>query len=389
MEKLKIIQLAAYRGNLGDNANVVGTRRQLDRNLGVEIEYTDLEYLEYEPDPRWGGRKFDDDFVKLVNQHDLLLIGGGGFFQFGVDSSCSRTPLDISFDILEKIKVPIVFYALGFSTLYGVTRERIDKFKRYMDYLLSSENILVSFRNDGSFAAFEKLYGQEYASRIHKCPDGGFFTVIKDHRHIELAPNTFTIAIQLAGDGLKRRLPGDTENKVDQFLSALSNIVNDLFEQNDDVRVVLVPHIPADLNIIDNFITHLGPPYSRKRITVAPYVHGMKAHDYIFDLYSKCELVIGMRFHANVCNIGLNIPTIGLVTYEQIANLYQELGIPERAVRVDGPNFEYNLRCKILQTIADRDKIKKQNELIMAKLLTEITGFHKKIKELCLDVVRR
>ena len=42
MEKLRIIQLAAYRGNLGDNANVVGTRRQLGRNLGVEIEYTDL-----------------------------------------------------------------------------------------------------------------------------------------------------------------------------------------------------------------------------------------------------------------------------------------------------------------------------------------------------------
>ena len=145
MEKLRIIQLAAYRGNLGDNANVVGTRRQLGRNLGVEIEYTDLEYLEYEPDPRWGGKKFDDDFARLVNQHDLLLIGGGGFFEFGVDSSCSGTPLDISFDILEKIKVPIVFYALGFSTLYGVTQERIDKFKRYIDYLLSSESYCLHY----------------------------------------------------------------------------------------------------------------------------------------------------------------------------------------------------------------------------------------------------
>ena len=185
MRKLKIIQLAAYRGNVGDNANVVGTRRQLAKNLGIDVEYTDLEYLEYEPDPCWGGKKFDDEFAKLVNQHDLLLIGGGGFFEFGVDNSCNGTPLDISFDILEKIKVPIVFYALGFSTIYGATQERKDKFKRYIDYLLASENILVSFRNDGSFNTFKKLYGDEYASRIHKCPDGGFFTVAKDYNHIE------------------------------------------------------------------------------------------------------------------------------------------------------------------------------------------------------------
>ena len=63
-KKLRIIQLASYRGNIGDNANMSGTRRMLQANLSdYELEYTDLEYLEYEPDPRWGGKSFDDEFV--------------------------------------------------------------------------------------------------------------------------------------------------------------------------------------------------------------------------------------------------------------------------------------------------------------------------------------
>jgi len=42
---LRIAQLASFRGNLGDNANVVGTRLLLRRNLRREIAFTNLEYL--------------------------------------------------------------------------------------------------------------------------------------------------------------------------------------------------------------------------------------------------------------------------------------------------------------------------------------------------------
>jgi FkbM family methyltransferase len=377
MKKLKIIQLASYRGNIGDNANITGTRRMLEVNLGREIEYTSLEYLEYEPDPRWGGKKFDEEFVKQVNQHDLLLLGGGGFFELAVDGSCSGTPLDIAPEIIDQIKIPIVFYALGFHVLYGLTEERKEKFRRYLDFLFSRKNVLVSMRNDGSLQMVRKLYGDSYADKINVCPDGGFFTTVKDFFHPELPQSKKFIALQLAGDGEKYRFKNG--NNSTGFLKKLAAVLRQVF-QNYDYQVVLIPHIPEDLKMIDKFLIELGPPYTRKNISVAPYLHGQEAQDYIFDLYSRAQLVIGMRFHANVCPIGLHVPSIGISTYEQIENLYQELGMPQRAVRPDDAKFEEKLLGLIAESLNNRSQIIEHYQRVNQNLKKQITDFHSMLK---------
>lgn len=398
MKPLRVIQLASYRGNIGDNANVTGTRRLLNQNLGCAIQYTDLEYLEYEPDPRWGGKTFDSEFVNLVNQHDLLLIGGGGFFELAVEDSISGTPINIPFEILEQIKTPIVFYALGFHVLHGLDDNRKTKFGQYLDYLLSSDRILVSLRNDGSLKTLQKIYGDKYDSRVFKCPDGGFFTFSRDHYHPELNPGHINIAIQLAGDGLGWRFPaanrvtgnklkrllGKTEKSPDAyntFLKRLGQTITGLLKKSPDCRIILIPHVPEDYRIINDFIPYIGPPYVRRNLTVAPYVHGQEGHDYVFDLYSKCDLTIGMRFHTNVCSVGLQIPSIGLVTYEQIADLYEELSIPSRAVQVNDDSFEPVLTSLIGQSLRDKEKIRQQYSEIHQKLMAEITDFHLVLKK--------
>ena len=50
-------------------------------------------------------------------------------------------------------------------------------------------------------------------------------------------------------------------------------------------------------------------------------------------------MTLAMRFHANICSIGLKVPIIGLVNYLQIASLYEELGMPEYTLRVDKKGF--------------------------------------------------
>lgn len=373
MKKLKIIQLASFRGNLGDNANVVGTRRMLERNLDCEIEYTDLEYLEYEPDPRWGGKKFDLAFVDLVNRHDLLLIGGGGFFELAVDSSCSGTPLDIPEEIIDQIRVPIVFYALGFHVLYGLTPERKEKFRRYLDMLFSKKHVLVSMRNDGSVETVRQLYGDAYADRIHRCPDGGFFTTPRDFYHPEQPAGKKYIALQLAGDGETHRFP--KPGGANDFLKQTAEVFRQIF-RHTDLQAVLIPHIPEDMEIINRFLVELGPPYSRRNVTVAPYLHGQQAQDYIFDLYSKAELAVGMRFHANVSVIGLNVPTIGIATYDQIDKLYRELGMPERAVRPDAPSYGQKLIRLIGDSLTDRPRIIDRYRQLNEDLARQVTEFH-------------
>ncbi len=384
MSRLKIAQLACYRGNIGDNANLVGTRSLLEANLARDIAYTDLEYLEYEPDPRWGGRKFDDGFVDIANRHDLLLIGGGGFFELAVDASATGTPIDISPETLDKIEVPIVCYALGFDVSAGVTAHRLDRFRDFLEHLLRRDRTLVSLRNDGSMENLRTHLGDDLARKVAKVPDGGFFTVVRPSRHVELPAGKRVIGINLAGDALATRFadpPGQPRN-LDAFLQRLAKVLNARFEADADLHAVLVPHIPEDLQIIWRFMDKIGPPNMRKRLTVAPYLLGREAQDYLFDLYRRCDLVVGMRFHANVCPIGLGVPTIGIVTHPQIAALYRELGLAERAIRPDHPTFPEALNRLIDDSIARRVQIQSRFAALRAAMQAEVSAFHRRIASL-------
>lgn len=389
MPRLKIAQLASYRGNVGDQANVVGTRRLLAENLGpfgagFDLEYTDVEYLEYEPDPRWGGRKFDDSFVDLANGHDLLMIGGGGFFELAVDRSATGTPIDISIETMERIKTPVVFYALGFDISVGLTSRRVEKFRRFLAYILDRPGTLVSVRNDGSRANLHALLGEEIADRVDVVPDGGFFTEVPFAHHPELPDGKRCIAVNLAGDGLAFRFgdaPGQTRN-FDAFLARFAAVLNELLARSGDLHVVIIPHIPEDLPVAWRLLAAIGPPNMRARLTVAPYLLGRAGQDYVFDAYRACKLAVGMRFHANVCPIGLGVPTIALVTHPQIAALYDELDMPHRALRALAPDFADRLKIMIAEALADPEPIRREYGRRCRELRAEVDAFHERIAAL-------
>lgn len=384
MPSLRIAQLASYRGNIGDQANVVGTRRLLAENLRRPIEYTDVEYLEYEPDPRWGGRRFDDAFVRMANEHDLLMIGGGGFFELAVDKSATGTPIDISIATMERIETPVVFYALGFDTSAGVTPQRLGKFREFLQYTLARPRTLVSVRNDGSLANLRRLLGEETARRIDVVPDGGFFTQVPRCPHPEVPQDKRCIAVNIAGDGLAFRFsdPPGTELNFRRFLAGFASVLNELFSRDGDVHVVLMPHIPEDLPVAWRLMQEIGPPQMRRRVTVAPYVLGRAGQDYMFDAYRACELVAGMRFHANVVPIGLGVPTIGLVTHPQVAALYEELGLPERALRASDAEFAPRLRRMIEEGLADDPGLRARYARICRALRQQVDAFHGKVARL-------
>jgi polysaccharide pyruvyl transferase WcaK-like protein len=395
VKRVRILQLACYQGNIGDNANIVGTRTLLNQNLPFEIEYTDLDIMDY----LWKFKRFDSEFAELANRHDLMIIGGGGYFELTDDQSCTGTPLDISLDILKEIKVPVVFYSLGMDIARGVNEDRVNKFRKFLDHLLSSNKILISVRNDGTMDNVKILLGDEYASRIYQVPDGGFFTVVKDFYHPELPDAGQVIGINLAGDmpdfrfrntgnvvlSRLERLLGDrlgygrqkaAKISTAQFLVDFAALMNECLGQHNDLGLVLIPHIYKDMNIISQFMSRLPSYVNRRRVTVAPYLHGQSAQDYIFDLYRKCNLIMGMRFHASVCGIGLNVPTIGLVTYPQIEHLYRTLGISDKALKVNEGGFEKKLLTLIDESLNNPDSVKQKFARIREKLLEEASAFH-------------
>lgn len=377
MKTLKVLQLASFEGNIGDNANIIGTRKLLRANLDFHLEFENLEIREF----FWGERVYDDEFAKIVNSYDLFIFGGGNFFELWVDHSCNNTSVDIDISILRKIKTPTIFYALGMDPGMGVTEKGINKFKKWLDYIVNNERFVLSLRNDGSSETAKKYLGEDYSRHFHKVPDGGFFTEINKYNHVEIPKKTTCIGLNLAGDMLEIRFPNDTQSSLeyDQFLIKLGQLFNELFEENDNLHLILFPHIYKDLDIIFQFLTKLKDKYVRRRVTVAPYLHGFEAQSYIFDAYTECDLIMGNRFHTNVCAIGLNIPSIGFVNYPQIEKLYKELALEERMIIVNQRGFDKHLKELIKTSLANKYMIQKTYSEKLSDLKKEINTFHKYI----------
>ena len=116
MRTLKVLHLASFDGNIGDNANHNGVRFLWKKYLPeYDFAITPLEMREY----FWKWKSFDDDFADMVNEYDLFVCGGGNYFELWVQSSPTGTSVAIPLEVLRKIKTPCLFYALGLDPYMG------------------------------------------------------------------------------------------------------------------------------------------------------------------------------------------------------------------------------------------------------------------------------
>ncbi|WP_299178378.1 polysaccharide pyruvyl transferase family protein [uncultured Neptuniibacter sp.] len=339
MEALHILHVASFTGNIGDNANHSGFKYRLEEKLGVPLFFTEYEIREI----YWDNKRFDEGFVELANQYDLVVVGGGNYFELWVDDSKTGCSFDIDLELLKAINPPIVFNALGVDPAQGASDEALGKFRDFLDVIVESPKMLLSCRNDGSRKALKEIVGEEYEKVFFHVPDAGFYTKISDHYHPELDKTRKNIIVQLAGDMLDSRFPNISTDDIsfETFLDGMADVITALCEGGGNV--ILVPHIFRDISIISAVIEKIPDQIRRKYVKTAPYLVGDEGQRYIFDLYSKSDLVLAMRFHANVCSLGLGVPCIGLVNYRQIRELFNELKASEYSVEVNKAGFEKQL----------------------------------------------
>lgn len=297
---MRILHLASYNGNIGDNASASGVR-----HLYGLHDYTSLEVRDF----IWWGREWDYD---LINSYDMFLIGGGGYLDLCRDG-CA-----LDFDPY-KIKILIILHGMGCDDRQA-TPERVKGFKKFVHSLLDN-GAKIFLRNDGSLETVQKYLPYNFA----EVKDGGFFAEVR-HFHSFRAK----VAINIAGDMLDIRYPHNN------FLQEMASLIVD-FED-----VVLVPHIYKDLYIISDLLKLLPDKANRTKVTVAPYLHG-DMWDYNFDIYRKCDITLGMRFHANVVPLGMGCKVIGLVNYPQVQRLYEKMGL-DNYVDVTAVGWSYKVK---------------------------------------------
>ena len=351
MKKYKILHMASFSGNIGDNANHTGFYKSFfDR-------FSDSQFIFHHDEIRkyfWNKKKFDHKLINQFNEYDLIIIGGGNFFEVWVDSSRTGTTIDIPIEYLNKIETPIAFFSLGVDTGQGYSNETKAKFKNYLDYLKKDKSkYYVSVRNDGAKKNLDDLFGLKYSDWINLVPDSGINISEKDLESSKIIGKN-CIGFNLAGDMIQIRYGKNYENVLKNYGEVIREIV-----QNYEKEIIFFPHIPKDYEILLDLLKYLPEEIKRTKMIVSPYQNGYKGMQNIFGLYKDCELIVANRFHSNLCSIALEIPTIGLYNYPQIKNFYEEIDFEDRIIDINSKNFKFDFMKKFDNTVNNLLEIKK------------------------------
>lgn len=380
MNRIKVMHIASFNGNIGDNANHNGFRRKLGDSFNCDIKYDEIEIREFYQS--WNIRDFNsEEFIKLCNSYVLIVIGGGNFFELKWDYSYTGSTINISNDTLNKIKTPILFHAVGCDIAKGTSESNINKFENFLNIVTNSSKYLVSVRNDGSYDIIHKLYGDKYHKKIIRVPDGAFFLKTKTFKFPEVNKNLKSVGINIVSDMKDIRFGKKINDGIryDDFINGLARVVNNFLEKNREYQIIFFPHIYSDLIAIGELLEKIDDRFRRTRIVVAPCLTGRGSEEYIFGLYKECEFILAMRFHSNVCSIAQGIPTIGLSSYKKIHNLYSEMNLLDRVIYVNTKGFEGRLVKHIEYTIENLGQIRYRYRKVLVHIENESHEFYQKV----------
>lgn len=248
--------------------------------------------------------------VDVLNQCDVVLIGGGGLilpdsFNF---VSPSGWQVGITADLIPQIKPPIIVYAVGWNLFRN--QQPSDIFKPNISEMVQCAKFF-SLRHKGDVEKLESYTGIENKIRLNFCPS----IVAEPWRKIESSQ----VAFQLAGDRLETRVGN------------IDNFVRNIYKLGESLagKKYLVAHTIGDLELqkyIDfKFVNLVGQP---------PKV--------VRDFYYSIDTVFTMRGHGQMIPLGLGCKVVSLISHDKIRNLLCDLSMLETGVEVQEKDFVAN-----------------------------------------------
>lgn len=379
MRTIKILHVASFTGNIGDNASHLGLYNVLKTVLGDRLDIEQVEirrfYKKYSLADKMN---FDLEFTQKANAKDLLILGGGGFLDYWVPNSETGTTFDMSDEILDKLIVPTLFVSVGCMPHQPVPEGNIDKFHHFLQKVGSKKNMRIAVRNDGSILEIKRLFGSEFEGIITEILDNGFFYEPSLKFNCRLLEKPY-IAINTTLDQLtmKNRMIGNINYSQlrEELLSLLQRIIDET-----DYSLVFVPHIFKDLQAFRELLEGMNDFYIRSRVAIAPYLQGNYGCNYLMSVYNQADSVLSMRFHANVCPLSMGKRTVGLAALDRVVHMYNSIGKSSDCIPVN-EKFADKVYKKLIDispnnsdTLISERKAQSLNTYM--KLLSEIDLFN-------------
>jgi len=365
----KLLHIASFIGNIGDNASHLGLGNIINELSTQKPETEHLEIRKFYKNYALADKlRFDESFADYANTFDGIIVGGGGFLDYWVPSSSTGTTLDMPQSVIRKIKRPLIISSVGALPHQAVPEGNKVRFKEFLDVALEQDNLSIALRNDGSFENTQENFGQDYAEGMHEILDNAFFyTPPLRERLVEQE----YVAINLAPDQLSMHSKQHVPLEVDDFYQQIRQVIEHCISSLG-LHVVLVPHIQAEMAAILKVIQSLESFTARTMISVAPCIQGNWGAEQLLSIYQNSKLVIATRFHANVCSTAMQKATIGIAILDRVGFMCDSIGMNQAYV-LPGENLAEELIAKASE---QSTQIKIAHPLDFQKLKTNSTLFY-------------
>lgn len=280
---------------------------------------------------------FSEALIEKMNaEADLMLIGGGGLiFHRPIDKSHSGWQVNIDTKSIDKIKVPIAVYGIGYNK-FAYDRHVFPQLMWDNIQVMVDKSEVFSVRNWGTYRAMEE-HGIKM-DKIEVVPDAGMFIKAEPFNHRVFQNDKIKIGLNWAADRPEQRFISD--QRLNQSMRATLELCRDVVEKYD-AKVYLIEHLLRnDMNaeikdqlhdmvadilgfdavvLYEELYEELYPPFD--------YTAGFFA-----DIYRQMDLVYGMRGHACIVPFGQNTPVIGIGQHKKVKWFLDEVGLAEFCV---------------------------------------------------------
>jgi polysaccharide pyruvyl transferase WcaK-like protein len=318
----RILHIASFDGNIGDNASHIGFDNilsLLDLDLSIDRLEIRKAYNNYK-----GKDKilFDETFAEEANNYDYVIFGGGGFLDYWVENSPTGTTISLTETAINKLTTNVLITSVGAHPNKKVPEKNYELFRSFINKIAKKDNFTVALRNDGSKDSLCSVFDNKFASNFNEVLDHGFYYKPKIEDRLKIEGDY--ICFNVTKDQVNMYNNG---NKIEDFTSYFHEISSLVISIINDYgyKVVFMPHIYSDISAISELFDYLPDWALRNEIIVAPYIQGDDGCDFIFNTYVKSSGVIASRYHANVVALDNGINCFGLSPLSRIKSLNEDL----------------------------------------------------------------
>jgi polysaccharide pyruvyl transferase WcaK-like protein len=357
---MKILHIGAYDRNVGDSIALINARRAWDECLpGIQWSEVDIGDFWH---PFITLQDFKKAFVKIDTEFDAILVGGGGLIEYGgYEKSPTRYKLPFNKEILEAIKIPVYFHAVGVNIFRGgieYSDEAKKSLQETIDYSAG-----FSVRNDGSYEKLRDWIKLD-VSKVDTIADPGMQFL---DGYVDKKETVYKPGIQPAFNGSKGI--NNMRFKSKENIKFLSDYTKSF---------LLFPHVLKDYNRLE------AKPVIDAINFTNNFKHTSQVYNFL-ELYKLIDFTVAMRGHGQIVSIGMGIPGLYISTQDKVRDFSLLNGFEDYNIDIEEKNWREQLDNKVKKLTEPNSEYLKQWYVIRDIQIDKWNKLTKKFVSKCIS----